>query len=94
MSNRGSLKKADDINQQDMGSELMLYNGKKDEVHILNGTAKIIWEGIAAGQTEEELEKGLRDRFSIDGDYDIMADVKKVIKEYKNKGLIKQYSTV
>lgn len=86
------LKQADVITQQDMGSELMLYDGKKDEVHMLNGTAKVIWEGLMAGQTEEELEKGMRKNFLVGSEHDLFLDIRNVIREFKEKGLVKQPS--
>ncbi|HEX9756204.1 MAG TPA: PqqD family peptide modification chaperone [Nitrospiria bacterium] len=86
----GSTITKKEIVQQDLGNELMLYDAQKDEVHILNGTAKIVWEGLVVGETEEQLEMRLRERFLIGKDRDLFLDIRNIIGEFKEKGLVKQ----
>ena len=75
---------------QDLGSEVMLYDAQKDEVHILNQTARVIWEGVVAGKSPEELASELKERFSVGPDHDLLSDIRGVMEELKGKGLLKE----
>jgi hypothetical protein len=78
------------LTAQDLGPELMLYDSRHDEVHILNDTAKIVWEGLVAGKSEEQIVGDLRVRFSIaDGD-EVLSDVRMLIATFRAKGLLKR----
>ena len=79
---------AEALTTQDLGPELMLYDAKKDHVHILNQTAKVVWEGVVAGQTEEEIAAALQARFVIKPERDLLADVRKLIGEFRQKALL------
>ena len=80
---------ADALTSQNLGPELMLYDAKKDHVHILNQTAKVVWEGVVAGRSEEEIAAVLRERFAVEPGGDPLADVRKLIEELRQKALLK-----
>jgi PqqD family protein of HPr-rel-A system len=82
-------KTTETLTVQDLGPELMLYDAQKDEVHVLNGTARVVWEGLVAGRSQEEIEQDLRERFSIDLGRDVASDIRRVVQELNQKGLIK-----
>jgi len=82
-------KDAEGLTIQDLGTELMLYDARKDKVHILNPTARVVWEGLVAAQTDEEIASALRERFSIEPGQDLKTDVRTIINELRQKGLIK-----
>jgi hypothetical protein len=82
-------KNAEGLTIQDLGPELMLYDAQKDEVHVLNPTARVVWEGLVAGYTEDEIASDLQERFSIVPGHDLRPDIRNTIVELKRKGLIK-----
>lgn len=84
-----SQNKVGELTSQDLGSELMLYDAYQDKVHILNETAKAVWEGMAAGRTEGEIALELRRRFSAWPERDVLADVRAIIAELRERGLLK-----
>ena len=69
-------------------SELMLSQTEKDDVHILNPTARVIYKQCKEGKGPEEIEKVLRERFRIDPEIDITKDIEDCISDLKQKGLL------
>jgi len=62
------------ITWQDVDGELALFDERDERYHLLNGTAAVIWRGIAAGMDRAMLI----DRISADFEVtpgDIVADI-------------------
>ena len=77
-----------EVSRQDLGSELMVYDKEKDNVHVLNETAKVILQLAEKGHSLNDIEKELKKRFSINSNQDVKGDIKRVIKELQEKGLL------
>ena len=78
----------DEIVEHPFESELMLYQTDKDDVHVLNPTARVIYRHYKEGKGVEEIEKALREQFRIAPDRDIAKDIEECIAGLKKKGLI------
>lgn len=79
----------DEIIEHPFESELMLYHKEKDNVHVLNPTARAIYTLCKEGKGHDEIEKFLRERFRIDPQLDIRQDVENCMAELERMGLIK-----
>jgi PqqD family protein of HPr-rel-A system len=78
------------IETSDLNGELAVYDCEKDAVHILNPTAKLIYELAVEGRTEAEIAEIMAERFEAGAENDITGDVKKILGELEKKGLIDQ----
>ena len=79
-------KKMAKLSSQEVGQDLMIYNEEKEEIHILNTTAKLIYELYLAGKDLHEIESAVRDAFDV-ADEDIAALIRECLDEIRNKGL-------
>jgi len=78
----------DDIVEHNFEEELMLYQTDKDDVHVLNPTARLIYKQWKDGKTLDEIENALREQFRIADDVEITKDIEACIADLKKKGLI------
>jgi hypothetical protein len=70
------------------GADLILYDASMNSVHILNRTANLIWELCDGLHTINDIEKAMRDRFSVDHEYDLMRDIDQAVHHLLMKGLL------
>ena len=75
---------------QDVGDETLLYSAEGEAIHILNPTAKCIWELCDGEHTTTDLVQALRARFSISGEYDMTADIVRTLEVFAAKGLLQE----
>lgn len=68
-------------------TELMLYDSKQDEVHILNQTALLTYELYKKGKTPEQIAQEIKEKFNLNKDHDVLSDVQKCIDEIRVKNL-------
>ncbi len=78
----------DKIVEHPFESDLMLYQTDKDDVHVLNPTARVIYRLHKEGKGVGEIEKALRAQFRIAPDRDIVQDIEACIAGLKKRGLI------
>jgi hypothetical protein len=69
-------------------SDLILYDASMNSVHILNRTANLIWELCDGMHTINDIEKAMRERFSVDREYDLMRDIDQAVEQLLSKGLL------
>jgi hypothetical protein len=77
-----------DITLQDVGDEVVLYSAAADAVHVLNPTAKLIWQRCDGRHTLADIEQTLRANFTIPPDRDVMADIRQTLETFAGKGLL------
>lgn len=70
------------------GSDLMLYNPELDEVHILNSTARMIFDLYREGRTEKDIQDELMKRFCLHEDENLCQDIRQCIEDLKRKGIM------
>ncbi|MBC2717239.1 MAG: PqqD family protein [Desulfobacteraceae bacterium] len=73
---------------KELESELMLHDTEKDEVHVLNATARLIYKLCREGKDLTEITQEVRRRFQLGGDQAMQRDVQGCIEELRKKGLL------
>lgn len=73
---------------QEMGHETLLCSAMGKAIHILNPTAKLIWELCDGGHAREEMEQVIRARFSIPDGRDVAEDVRQTLEVFTKKGIV------
>ena len=76
------------IEAKDIGGETLLYNESGDEIHVLNTTAKSIWELCDGQHTPQDMEKAIREEYSIAAEMDVKADIERVLQIFRTKKLL------
>ena len=66
-----------DIIVKDVGGETLLYSSDQQVLHVLNSTAKLIWDLCDGKHSLVEMEEALRSSFSVPADHDVMSDIEK-----------------
>lgn len=77
-----------DITIKDIGGETLLYSSDEKVLHILNSTAKLIWDLCDGQHSLAEIEQALRSNFSVPADHDVLADIEKTLEIFANKDLL------
>ena len=73
---------------KDLEKDLMLYDTENDDVHVLNPTAKLIFNLLTAGKDIDEIEKELRANFNVDETLNLRDDVRYYLDKMHEMGLI------
>lgn len=81
-------KKKDNISSRKLGSDLMLYDGDNDKVHVLNETGAIIWELLDGTNALIQIENKLKEYFKDTSKENISKDLTEIIEKLKTEGLI------
>jgi hypothetical protein len=71
-----------------VGTDLMLYDGETDSVHILNSTAQLIYKLHQQGLNVDEISNAVRDSFNIPVGQVLDEDIQGVIEDMAAQGLL------
>ncbi len=74
--------------EKELDAELILHDSEKDDVHVLNATAKFIYNLYKEGKDVTEMEREVKKNFQIEDDQNIRTYVEDCLDELKEKGLI------
>lgn len=77
-----------DIIAKKLGSEMMLYDPKSDDVHVLNETSLFIWNSLDGNQTYEAIESIIRKNFEVPDDQNVLEDITNICRDFRAKGLL------
>ena len=72
----------------DIGHETLLYNVRGKAVHILNPTARLIWELCDGVHTVAEIEQAIRSKFSVVSEHDVSGDIQRTLEAFASKGVL------
>jgi len=75
------------IIEKELNAELMLYDAEEDAVHILNPTARRIYELARQDKSVEEITAYIGREFRLDPGNEIAADVQACLQELQEKKL-------
>jgi hypothetical protein len=75
------------ITWQDVDGELALFDERDDRYHLLNGTAAMIWRGIAVGADRAALIDQIAAGFHVQAE-EIVADIDAFIGAAVEQGLL------
>jgi len=71
-----------------LGEEFLLYDSDKDAVHVLNPTAKLIYQLVQKGMDIDAIGQAIKENFSIEDEADIKKDIQNNISEMEKMGLL------
>ena len=71
-----------------LGEEAMLYDPSSENVHVLNATSLFIWNLLDGLTAPVQIEKKMREAFSVSENTDILGDVIRTINEFDQKDLL------
>ena len=77
-----------DLLASQLENELVLFDEAEEVVHVLNTTAKLVWELCDAHHTIDDMAQALRAQFAIPSDRDVLADVTETLALFSAKGLL------
>lgn len=75
---------------QDIGRETLLYSDKEKLIHVLNPTAKLIWELCDGTHTVEDMERAIREGFSLSREHDVIGDIQRTLEVFARKGIVEK----
>lgn len=70
-----------------MGPDLMLYDGEADSVHILNPSARMIYDLHRQGAAVAEIAGALRGHFEVPAEQALELDITRAIQAMAAQGL-------
>lgn len=82
------IKKSDLI-LKDLGDEFLIYSAENKELHVINQTARLIWEMCDGEHSVNDMESEIRAHFSVPQEMSIVTDIRNTINTFQEKGLLK-----
>jgi len=73
-----------DITVQEIGAEVMLYDGVNEKIHVLNHSAYAIWKICNGENNLEDIHAQMSAQYP-DARENLIADIQATIKELKEK---------
>ena len=70
-----------------VGEEMYIVDAKASRLHQLNGTAALIWEGLAAGKKEKAIAASIAAEFEVD-EAAALADLREFAAVLEKHGLL------
>ena len=77
-----------DVLLQEVGDESLLYSAEGEAVHVLNPTARYIWDRCDGQHTAAQIAQELGDSFAIAPEYDVLGDIARTLLAFAEKGLL------
>ena len=71
-----------------LGEEVVLCDPEADVVHVLNPTARVIWELCDGVHSPAEMAAALQEKFAVAPERDLAEDVEQTLAELEGKGLL------
>lgn len=81
-------KSRKDIVAKQLGGEMMLYDPRTDNVHVLNETSLFIWKLLDGSHDYHQIEKKLRKDFEVSSEINVLEDIKSICQDFRQKGLL------
>jgi len=72
----------------DLGDDLMIYDSRTGNVHILNKTARFIWECIKSGACVSTIVAQVEAEYDSGASENVLTDVSKIVDALCRTGLI------
>jgi len=75
---------------QETGEETLLYSTEGRAVHVLNPTARFIWERCDGAHTVADIGQAVRTSFAVAPEHDVEEDVQRTLSVFAEKELLSQ----
>lgn len=79
-----------EIKIEEIGKEAVLYSSNQKSIHVLNPTARLIWELCDGEHSLEDIEREIRQRFAVPEDLDVMGDIRRTLAVFTEKEILVQ----
>lgn len=76
------------LREERLGDETMVFDSVTDQVHVLNETSAMIWEGLRDGLDVPGIEGRLRERYDLSSVPDPGEMIREAIRTMESKGLL------
>jgi len=77
-----------DIETKAIGSETLLCTTNGEEIHVLNATAALIWQLCDGLHNPQEMERSIREEFSVAAEMNVLADIENTLQILRSKNLL------
>ena len=84
--------RATNVLTQGLGGELLLYTAHQKKTHVLNPTARRIWELCDGNHSVETIAQKIRETCLVTGGHDVERDVRKTLENFASKDLLQSQS--
>jgi hypothetical protein len=78
------------IKVEDIGKEAVLYSSDQKAIHVLNPTARLIWELCDGDHTIGQMEQEIRRRFAVPDGHDVGADIQRTLEVFAAKDILEK----
>lgn len=72
----------------EMGNEWLLYSPDQKAVHVLNRTARLIWDLCDGQHPLDQIVQSVREQFSVPQQVDLARDVRQTVDQFASKQLV------
>jgi len=84
--NDSPVRKAD-VEMRKLGEEYLLHDPGTGALHVLNASARMVWEMCDGAHTLDDIERAMRDAYEV-GDADVPGDLRGILGALREKGLL------
>ena len=78
------------IKIEEIGKEAVLYSSNQKSIHVLNPTARLIWNLCDGEHTLEDIEMEIRRSFAVSEEFDVMGDIRRTLAVFAEKEILEQ----
>ncbi len=82
-----------DLLSEDLGEELLICEPEDRIIHVLNATARLLWELCDGHHTLADMENAVREKFRAPEEHDVGGDILQTLQELSARGLLKGLPT-
>jgi len=82
------IRREDVVCKQLDEAETMLYNPDTEALHILNPTARLVWELCDGGHTVEDMAAAIKAQCTGTEGGDILGDIQRTLDVFAARGLL------
>lgn len=79
-----------DIALKHIGGETLLYGTEEQAIHVLNATAKLIWDLCDGQHTSADIERVIRSSFAVPEGRDVRSDIERTLTIFATKRLLQE----
>lgn len=76
------------VKAQAAGEEWLLHDSRKGDVHVINGTAKFVWDLCDGEKTMTDMEAAVRMSYDVPADEDIRGMIEGILRRFTELGTL------
>lgn len=86
--NEAAPIRASNVTVDNVGNETLVYAVEAEAIHVLNRTAKLVWDLCDGTHSVSDMEQIIRTQFSVPPGEDVAGDIENTLEQLANKGLL------